>query len=89
VEDYKPWLAARPGQNKPQVTRATIVHRLGTLRMFFLRVDEWGWPEAPARVPTRGGDLPGWTIRYRRRSTTRPPRNLSALRRTTNGCWCG
>jgi site-specific recombinase XerD len=58
VEDYKPWLAARPGQNKPLVTRATIVHRLGTLRMFFLRVDEWGWPEAPARVPTRGGDLP-------------------------------
>ena len=58
VEEYKPWLAARPGQNKPQVTPATIVHRLGTLRMFFLRIDEWGWPEALARVPTRGGDLP-------------------------------
>ena len=37
VEDYKPWLAARPGQNKPTVTPATIAHRLGTLRMFFLR----------------------------------------------------
>ena len=41
IEDYKPWLAARPGQNKPQVTTATIAHRLGTLRMFFVRLDEW------------------------------------------------
>jgi site-specific recombinase XerD len=58
VEDYKPWLAARPGQNKPRVTSATIAHRLGTLRMFFVRIDEWGWPEAPARVPMFNGDLP-------------------------------
>jgi hypothetical protein len=58
VEDYRPWLTARPGQNKPRVTPATIAHRLGTLRMFFLRIDEWGWPEAPARVPMLLGDLP-------------------------------
>jgi len=58
VEDYKPWLAARPGQNKPLVTNATIAHRLGTLRMFFVRIDEWGWDEAPARVPMFLGDLP-------------------------------
>jgi site-specific recombinase XerD len=58
VEDYKPWLAARPGQNKPRVTTATVAHRLGTLRMFFIRIDEWGWDEAPARVPMFGGDLP-------------------------------
>jgi site-specific recombinase XerD len=58
VEDYKPWLAARPGQNKPRVTPATIAHRLGTLRMFFVRIDEWGWPDAPARVPMLLGDLP-------------------------------
>jgi site-specific recombinase XerD len=58
IEDYKPWLAARPGQNKARVTTATIAHRLGTLRMFFVRIDEWGWPEAPARVPMFPGDLP-------------------------------
>lgn len=58
VEDYKPWLAARPGQNKPLVTTATIAHRLGTLRMFFLRIDEWNWDEAPSRVPMLLGDLP-------------------------------
>jgi integrase len=58
IEDYKPWLAARPGQNKPQVTTATRAHRLGTLRMFFVRIDEWGWDEAPPRVPMFPGDLP-------------------------------
>jgi site-specific recombinase XerD len=58
VEAFKPWLAARPGQNKPAVTPATIAHRLGTLRMFFVRIDEWGWDEAPARAPMFPGDLP-------------------------------
>ena len=58
IEDYKPWLAARPGQNKPRLTPATITHRLGTLRMFFIRIDEWGWDEAPPRVPMFTGDLP-------------------------------
>ena len=58
IEDYKPWLAARPGQNKPRLTPGTIIHRLGTLRMFFVRIDEWGWDEAPPRVPMFTGDLP-------------------------------
>jgi site-specific recombinase XerD len=58
IEDYKPWLAARPGQNKARVTNATLAHRLGTLRMFFIRIDEWGWDEAPPRVPMFPGDLP-------------------------------
>jgi site-specific recombinase XerD len=58
VEDFKPWLAARPGQNKPRLTTATIAHRLGTLRMFFARIEEWGWDEAPPRVPMFPGDLP-------------------------------
>jgi site-specific recombinase XerD len=58
IEDYKPWLAARPGQNKARASSGTIVHRLGTLRMFFVRIDEWGWDEAPPRVPMFHGDLP-------------------------------
>ncbi len=58
IEDYKPWLAARPGQNKPRLTPGTVIHRLGTLRMFFIRIDEWGWDEAPPRVPMLTGDLP-------------------------------
>jgi site-specific recombinase XerD len=58
IEDYKPWLAQRPGQNKARLTPATIVHRLGTLRMFFVRIEEWGWDDAPPRVPILLGDLP-------------------------------
>jgi site-specific recombinase XerD len=58
VEEYKPWLARRPGQNKARLTTATLAHRLGTLRMFFVRIDEWGWDEAPPRVPMFPGDLP-------------------------------
>jgi site-specific recombinase XerD len=58
IEGYKPWLAARPGQNKPRLTPATIARRLGTLRIFFTRIDEWGWDEAPPRVPMFTGDLP-------------------------------
>jgi hypothetical protein len=28
------------------------------LRMFFVRIDEWGWDQAPPRVPMFPGDLP-------------------------------
>ena len=58
IEDYKPWLATRPGRTTDRMTPGTMVHRLGTLRMFFVRIQEWDWPEAPARVPMFLGDLP-------------------------------
>jgi len=51
IEDYKPWLARRPGQNKAALMTATITHRLSTLRMFFVHIDEWSWQGAPPRVP--------------------------------------
>ena len=58
IEDYKPWLARRPGRTREQVTTNTLAHRLGTLRMFFVRLNEWGWQDAPPRVPIIPGDLP-------------------------------
>ena len=58
VEAFKVRLAARPGRNTPRVTGATLAHRLGTLRMFFIRIAEWGWDEAPAQLPMFAGDLP-------------------------------
>jgi site-specific recombinase XerD len=58
IEDYKPWLAARPGQKTVRLKPNTIAHRLGTLRMFFLRIEEWGWDDTPDRVPILLGDLP-------------------------------
>jgi site-specific recombinase XerD len=58
IEDYKPWLAVRPGQKTNQLKPNTIAHRLGHLRMFFIRIEDWGWPDAPDRVPLLLGDLP-------------------------------
>lgn len=58
IEDYKPWLGKRPGRTTTRLTPATMVHRLGTLRMFFIRLEEWDWPEAPGKVPMFIGDLP-------------------------------
>jgi site-specific recombinase XerD len=58
IEDFRVWLAARPGQRTGQITPATLAHRLGTLRMFFVRISDWDWPEAPARVPVIPADLP-------------------------------
>ena len=31
IEDYKPWLAARPGQNKPRLTQGQVVKGYGLL----------------------------------------------------------
>ena len=47
-----------PARTSRRLTTATIAHRLGTLRMFFVRLDEWSWDEAPPRVPMFPGDLP-------------------------------
>jgi site-specific recombinase XerD len=58
IEDFVRWLAVRPGRTTVRVTPATVAHRLGTLRMFFVRISEWNWPDAPARVPIIAGDLP-------------------------------
>ncbi len=59
IEGYKLWLAARPGA-KPgkKLSPVSIRHCLGTLRTFFERVIEWGYADAPPRVPVYAGDLP-------------------------------
>jgi site-specific recombinase XerD len=58
IEAYKPWLAARPGQNKApghhRHHRPPARHLADVLRP----IDEWGWDEAPPRVPMFPGDLP-------------------------------
>ncbi|GAA0914214.1 hypothetical protein GCM10009558_101330 [Virgisporangium aurantiacum] len=58
IEDFRTWLAARPGYRTPRLAPGTLAHRLGTLRMFFVRISDWDWPEAPARVPIIPADLP-------------------------------
>ena len=56
-EDYKRWLARRPGKHGP-LSATTISCRLGLLRTFFERIIEWGYDDAPARVPIFAGDFP-------------------------------
>jgi site-specific recombinase XerD len=58
IEDFIRWLSARSGRTTDRITPATMAHRLGTLRMFFVRISEWDWPDAPPRVPIIPGDLP-------------------------------
>jgi site-specific recombinase XerD len=58
IEDFRTWLTTRTGYRTGRLTPATLAHRLGTLRMFFVRISDWDWPEAPARIPIIPADLP-------------------------------
>ena len=58
VETYKAWLSARPGRSGGRPAINTIRHSLGTVRMFLERIIEWGWDDAPVRVPIFAGDIP-------------------------------
>lgn len=57
IEDFKVWLAARPGVNG-KLSAETQRQRLRTLRAFFERIIEWDWPDAPVRNPVLSGDIP-------------------------------
>ncbi|MGH3839223.1 MAG: hypothetical protein ACRDSF_26525, partial [Pseudonocardiaceae bacterium] len=57
IEDFKVALAQRRGI-KGQLAANTQRQRLRMLRMFFERIIEWDWPDAPMRNPIIGGDIP-------------------------------
>ena len=59
IEAYRTWLAARPGyRGRPAVSNTTIGMRMGQLRGFFERIAEWGYDDAPPRVPVYACDRP-------------------------------
>jgi site-specific recombinase XerD len=58
IEDFKLWQARRPGKKEKPLSTTTIRHRLGLLRTFFERIIEWGYDDAPVRVPIFPGDFP-------------------------------
>ncbi|MGH2692737.1 MAG: tyrosine-type recombinase/integrase [Actinomycetota bacterium] len=58
IEAYKKSLALRPGSKGPTLGRPTIRGHLGVLRVFFDRVIEWDYEDAPVRTPIFAGDLP-------------------------------
>jgi integrase len=58
IENFKVWLAARPGVGGKRLSSNTHRQRLRMLRAFFERIIEWDWPDAPPRNPVIGGDIP-------------------------------
>jgi len=58
VEAYKLWLADRPAARRPHLHRHTIADRLSVLRSCFQRLLEWGYDDAPPRVPIFAADFP-------------------------------
>jgi integrase len=58
VEAFKVWQHAQPGQTGKPFKATSFRRRIGSLRMFFIRIVEWDWDDAPARVPIFFGDVP-------------------------------
>jgi integrase len=59
IEAFKRFLPTLPGSNgQPPLADTTIRMTLGTLRTFFERVSQWGYPDVPTRVLIFNGDLP-------------------------------
>jgi site-specific recombinase XerD len=56
-EDFTCWLAEQKGTSG-KLSVSSRRQRIGMLRMFFERIIEWDWPDAPARNPVFYGDLP-------------------------------
>jgi integrase len=59
IETYKTWLADRPGYRKQgKLSKTTLGMRMGHLRIFFERIIEWDYDDAPRRNPVFAGDRP-------------------------------
>ena len=52
--NFKPSVGQTPRTEQTAGEHRTMAHRLGTLRMFFVRIEEWGWEQAPPH----GADVP-------------------------------
>jgi integrase len=57
IEDFKVWLSEQDGTNGT-LSANTFGQRLRMLRVFFERIIEWDWPDAPPRNPVLSGDMP-------------------------------
>ena len=59
IEAFKTWQAVQPGRKPGETFAAASFRRRFThLRMFFIRITEWDWDDAPTRVPIFFGDVP-------------------------------
>ena len=57
MEDYKVWLSIQPGTSDGHLAKNTQRHRLRMIRIFFERLIEWDWTDAPAKNPLFHGDI--------------------------------
>jgi len=60
-KEYLRWLSPHPRFHRPAGTRLkseTVGHILRSLRLFFYRIAEWGWQEAPNANLIFEGDIP-------------------------------
>jgi hypothetical protein len=59
IEEFKTWLAARPGYRKQStLSKTTLGMRMGHLRAFFERIADWDYDDVPARIPVFAADRP-------------------------------
>jgi site-specific recombinase XerD len=58
IEAYKTTLTTPREHGGRSLKNNTVRMRLGMLRLFFERIIEWGWDDAPARCPVFEADLP-------------------------------
>jgi site-specific recombinase XerD len=58
IEGYHRWLADQPVGRHKTMSRRTVHLRLSMLRVFFERVSEWGWADAPTGCLIFDADLP-------------------------------
>ena len=58
IEDFKVYLAERPGLRGGSLSENTQRQRLRTLRVFFERIIEWDWADTPPHNPILNWDMP-------------------------------
>jgi len=58
IESFKLALGQHRTTKGTPYSAASVRQRLGMLHCFFERIDEWGWEEAPGRIPLHNSDLP-------------------------------
>jgi integrase len=58
IEEFKVWLGEQSGARGDGLSASTRRQRLRMLRIFFERIIEWDWADAPARNPIIGRDIP-------------------------------
>jgi integrase len=58
VEAFKLWQRAQTGRTGKPFKETSFRRRMSLLKMFFIRIIEWEWDDAPPRVPIFFGDVP-------------------------------